>query len=96
VAAQLAGFFYDIAGTPFPHAVPALVRAVGDRRVLYGSDYCWTPFAGALAQVASVDEAEQPPGDTWRALTTRNAERLLPRLGCGGLIRNEPHEAGGA
>ncbi|MEV4141037.1 amidohydrolase family protein [Dactylosporangium sp. NPDC049742] len=67
---QLAGFWYDIAGTPFPHAAPALARAFGDDRVLYGSDYCWTPAAGALAQARTVDPA-------WRALTTRNANRLL-------------------
>jgi 6-methylsalicylate decarboxylase len=77
VTAQLGGFWYDIAGTPFPHAVPALVRAFGTERVLYGSDYCWTPVPGVLAQVASIDSAPQPEGTTWRALTTRNAGRLL-------------------
>ncbi|MGC5033605.1 amidohydrolase family protein [Micromonospora sp. DT229] len=70
---QLAHIWYDIAGTPFPNAAPALMRAFGDTRILYGSDYCWTPRAGALAQAASV-----PPA--WRTLTTRNAERLFPQL----------------
>jgi hypothetical protein len=46
-------------------------------RVLYGSDYCWTPAPGVAAQVASVDAAE---GIDWRALTSGNAARLLPRL----------------
>lgn len=73
VADQLAGIWYDIAGTPFPNAAPALVRAFGSQRVLYGSDYCWTPAAGVLAQVATVDKE-------WRVVTTRNAERLFPRL----------------
>ncbi len=77
VREQLGGFWYDIAGTPFPSAVPALVRAFGSERVLYGSDYCWTPAPAVRAQVASLDSAPQPDGDTWRALTTRNAERLL-------------------
>jgi len=81
VSEQLGRLWYDIAGTPFPHAAPALVRAFGSQRVLYGSDYCWTPCAGVLSQVASMDAASQPDGQTWRALTTRNAERLLPRLG---------------
>ncbi|MBV9820666.1 MAG: amidohydrolase family protein, partial [Actinobacteria bacterium] len=86
VSEQLSGLWYDIAGTPFPHAAPALVRAFGGDRVLYGSDYCWTPAAGVLSQVASVDAAPQPAGDSWRELTTRNAERLIPRLagGCCG------------
>lgn len=38
------------------------------------------PGRGAAAQIASVDAAEQPADDTWRALTTRNAVRLLPGL----------------
>jgi predicted TIM-barrel fold metal-dependent hydrolase len=80
VPEQLGGLWYDIAGTPFPHAAPALVRAFGTERVLYGSDYCWTPAAGVRSQVASVDAAPQPDAGSWRALTTRNAERLIPRL----------------
>jgi predicted TIM-barrel fold metal-dependent hydrolase len=82
VQEQLRGLWFDMAGTPFPHQVPALVQAFGSDRLLYGSDYCWTPAAGAVAQVASVDAAAQPDGTTWRRLTTRNAARLLPKV-CG-------------
>lgn len=77
---QVAGLWFDMAGTPFPNQIPALVRAFGSERLLYGSDYCWTPAAVTTAQLASVEAADQPAGDTWRALTTRNALRLLPRL----------------
>lgn len=80
VAEQLGVLWYDIAGTPFPNAVPALERAFGDHRILYGSDYCWTPAPAVLAQLASIDAAPQPDATTWRALTTHNAERLFPRL----------------
>ncbi|MCO5972800.1 amidohydrolase family protein [Actinoallomurus soli] len=80
VQEQLAGLWWDMAGTPFPRQIPALVDAFGSRRILYGSDYCWTPAAGTAAQVASIDGAEQPPGTTWRALTTRNSSRLFPAL----------------
>ncbi|MGW1915290.1 amidohydrolase family protein [Streptomyces sp. NPDC002076] len=69
-----------MAGTPFPHQVPALVRAFGSDRLLYGSDYCWTPAAGAAAQIASVDAAEQPADTTWRRITDKNAAKLLPGL----------------
>jgi predicted TIM-barrel fold metal-dependent hydrolase len=79
VAGQLSRLWYDVAGSPFPNQVPTLVRAFGADRVLYGSDYCFTPAPGAAAQAASLDAAEQPPSDTWRALTTRNAARLLPK-----------------
>ncbi|MGN5632116.1 amidohydrolase family protein [Streptomyces sp. AC154] len=75
---ELGHVWYDMAGTPFPRQVPALDAAFGTERLLYGSDYCWTPAEGALAQIASVDAAAQPSAtDTWRDLTTRNAHRLF-------------------
>ncbi|WP_326673820.1 amidohydrolase family protein [Streptomyces sp. NBC_01257] len=75
---ELGRVWYDMAGTPFPRQIPALDAAFGTQRLLYGSDYCWTPAEGALAQVASVDAAAQPSAtDTWRDLTTRNARRLF-------------------
>ena len=57
VQPQMRGLWFDMAGTPFPHQVPALVDAFGSDRVLYGSDSCWTPAAGVTAQVASIDAA---------------------------------------
>ncbi|TCK26847.1 amidohydrolase family protein [Pseudonocardia endophytica] len=82
VPEQLAGLWFDTAGTPFPHQVPTLQRTLGVDRLLYGSDFCWTPEPAVRAQVASVDAAP-PPGDgrTWRELTTDNARRLLTRTG---------------
>ncbi|WP_420309194.1 amidohydrolase family protein [Streptomyces sp. YS-B37] len=74
---QLSRLWFDIAGTPFPLQVPTLVDVVGSRRLLYGSDFCWTPPEAVVSQVASIDAAVQPEGDAWRALTTRNATRLL-------------------
>ena len=38
-------------------------------------------MAATGEQVRSVDEADQPPGETWRELTTRNAMELIPGLG---------------
>lgn len=40
---QLRGLYYDMAGTAFPRQVPALLKLVDPDRVLFGSDYCWTP-----------------------------------------------------
>ena len=65
---------------PFPHQVPALIAAFGSGQLLYGSDYCWTPAADTASQIASIDAAAQPDGDTWRALTSRNAGLLFPRM----------------
>jgi predicted TIM-barrel fold metal-dependent hydrolase len=77
---QVKELWFDIAGTPFPNQVPAAAAAFGSERLVYGSDYCWTPAPTAAAHVASLDAAPQPPGTTWRALTTANAKRLLPPL----------------
>jgi len=77
---QVRSLWFDMAGTPFPNQVPALVKAFGRERLLYGSDYCWTPAGGTAAQIASLDSADQPEDDTWRALTSRNAARLFPAL----------------
>ena len=57
--------------------VPVAVAAFGTQRLLYGNDYCWTPAHGVDAQLASIEQADQPADDSWRALTTRNANRLL-------------------
>ncbi|MFE7031601.1 amidohydrolase family protein [Streptomyces sp. NPDC057621] len=60
VIAHLRRLHYDLAGTPFPRQVPALLSLVDPDRLLYGSDYCWTPPAAAEAHVASVDAAPVP------------------------------------
>ncbi|MFI9169133.1 amidohydrolase family protein [Streptomyces lincolnensis] len=76
---QLQGLYYDMAGTAFPRQVPALLNLVDPDRVLFGSDYCWTPPPLADAHIAAIDAAESPvEGTTWRSLTTANAQRLFP------------------
>ncbi|MEV3907351.1 amidohydrolase family protein [Streptomyces canus] len=76
---QLRGLYYDMAGTAFPRQVPALLKLVDPDRVLFGSDYCWTPPPLADAHIAAIDTAESPvDGTTWRSLTAANAQRLFP------------------
>ncbi|MBD0419027.1 amidohydrolase [Streptomyces sp. TRM S81-3] len=78
---QLRRLHYDMAGPAFPRQIPALLSLVEPDRLLYGSDYCWTPAHGVDAHVAAVDAAPAPVADAdWRSLTTANARRLLPRL----------------
>jgi predicted TIM-barrel fold metal-dependent hydrolase len=48
---QLRRLWFDMAGSPFPNQIPALVKAFGDERLLYGSDYCRTLAAGVLQQI---------------------------------------------
>ena len=59
---QLERVWWDMAGTPFPRQIAALEAAFGTGRLLYGSDYCWTPAPVALAQIASIDAAAPPAG----------------------------------
>jgi 6-methylsalicylate decarboxylase len=77
---QIRRLWFDMAGSPFPNQIPALVKAFGDEQLLFGSDHCWAPAAFVVRHVASMDGAERPEGETWRTLTTRNAARLLPRI----------------
>lgn len=49
-------FFFDLAGVPFPDQIHGLLRTLGKtgvRRLLYGSDYCFTP-AKTVARLAGV------------------------------------------
>ncbi|MFD7476140.1 amidohydrolase family protein [Streptomyces sp. NPDC059837] len=76
---QLRGLYYDMAGTAFPRQVPALLKLVDPDRLLFGSDYCWTPAPLADAHISAIDAAESPvDGTTWRSLTTTNAQHLFP------------------
>jgi hypothetical protein len=83
VSAQRALSGIPLARYPFPRQVPALGGAFGSGRVLYGSDYCWTP--GLTGQVASIDTAsagesgDNSGGPDCRAVTLGNAGRLLRR-----------------
>lgn len=76
VRQEIRRLWFDLAGTPVPNQVPALLRVVDDSRLLYGSDYCWTPAPLVDRQVAALDEqwAERVP---WRELVAANAARFL-------------------
>ncbi|WP_212846647.1 amidohydrolase family protein [Actinoplanes ianthinogenes] len=69
---QLSEIWFDMAGTPFPRQIPAFEAAFGTSKLVYGSDYCWTPAPLALAQIRTID-------DSWRELTSKNARRLFDR-----------------
>ncbi|MFJ2755460.1 amidohydrolase family protein [Nocardioides sp. NPDC087217] len=56
----LARLWFDLAGTPMPLQTDALISQVGTGRLLYGSDYCWTPPHVVKSQVEALDS-------TWRA-----------------------------
>jgi predicted TIM-barrel fold metal-dependent hydrolase len=81
VIAQLGRLYYDVAGTPFPRQLAALLSLVGNQQILYGSDFPWTP--GPLAERHALAFGNQPVAGepvTWGAATTTNARKLLPQL----------------
>jgi 6-methylsalicylate decarboxylase len=73
-------FYFDMAGTPWPDQLPALLGIVGKDQVLYGSDY---PFTSAeyVKRLADVMENFMPrvfETEELRAMAYKNnAERLF-------------------
>jgi predicted TIM-barrel fold metal-dependent hydrolase len=80
VLGDLARLYYDLAGVPFPRALPALLNLVPASQVVYGSDYPFTPapmvaaLAEAIAGTGTLDAA------TRSGALRDNAAALLPRL----------------
>lgn len=70
--------WFDIAGTPAPTVGPTLAGVVGRDRLLFGTDYCWTPAAVVDAQLALL-EANWPAAELgeWREITSAAAARLF-------------------
>ena len=80
VLASLARLYYDLAGTPLPRALPALLSLVPASQLVYGSDYPFTPapMVAALAEPIAVTGVLD---DAARSAALRgNAAALLPRL----------------
>ncbi|KAJ5347544.1 Amidohydrolase 2 [Penicillium brevicompactum] len=48
-------FYFDLAGVPFPDQIHGLLRLVDSSRLLYGSDYPYTPAALAESLVQRLD-----------------------------------------
>jgi 6-methylsalicylate decarboxylase len=51
-------FFFDMAGFPFPDQIHGLLRMLGDggeKRLMYGSDYPFTPEKIVVKLVAAID-----------------------------------------
>jgi predicted TIM-barrel fold metal-dependent hydrolase len=81
VHSALRGLYYDLAGDPLPHALPALLRLAGHEQVLYGSDTPFNPAAGIAAGIYRLRSTDTLAEDERRAVLGANARRLIPRLG---------------
>jgi 6-methylsalicylate decarboxylase len=76
--AQVKALWFDAAGSPFPTQMEALLRHTTVERVVYGSDYCFTPSVGVLAQLSAIGSAgTSPSGKPWRDTLADNGRALL-------------------
>lgn len=55
-------FWFDLAGLPWPDMIHGLLRIVGPERLVYGSDYCWTPPGLVKRLIEKMDEGA---GEIW-------------------------------
>lgn len=77
---KLRGFYYDTAGFPVPRLLGALLQVADPTRIVYGSDWPFTPdplvvkLAGRLAETPLLDDAAR------RQIYRENALALFPRF----------------
>ena len=82
VLRDLGNLHFDLAGTPIPRQLNALLALTTLDHLHYGSDFPFTPdFVAAMAG-ERLDAAGDPPGSLTDALRA-NTERLFPRLAAG-------------
>ncbi|KAA6415664.1 MAG: hypothetical protein FRX48_00382 [Lasallia pustulata] len=72
-------FYFDLAGFPFPDQLFGLLRLVDYQRILYGSDFPYTPLDSAIKLAGTLDK-EIPKTfseEEMKAIYHGNAARLL-------------------
>ncbi|BCS23923.1 amidohydrolase family protein [Aspergillus puulaauensis] len=77
-------FYFDLAGFAFPDQVYGLLRYVDASRIVYGSDYPYTPASGVLSIANTINEnigEAFPRRKDRQAIFTGNAQRILARAG---------------
>ncbi|KAJ5403521.1 Amidohydrolase 2 [Penicillium cosmopolitanum] len=76
-------FFIDLAGVPFPDQIHGTLRLVDSSRLLYGSDYPYTPALLAASLAKRLDEGLGAIFDlqTSRRIVFQNAQDLISSKG---------------
>ena len=77
VLRDLGALHYDLAGTPIPRQLNALLELTTLDHLHYGSDFPFTPDFVAVMAAERLDSAGDPPGSLTEALRA-NTERLFP------------------
>jgi 6-methylsalicylate decarboxylase len=80
VLGALRRLHYDVAGFALPRALPALLSLVDTDRLLYGSDYPFTPDWAVHGLADALARTEVLSDDDRGLLSRGNAEALFPRL----------------
>ncbi|KUM64878.1 hypothetical protein ACN42_g2195 [Penicillium freii] len=72
-------FYFDLAGVPFPDQIHGLLRLVDSSRLLYGSDYPYTPALLAESLAKRVDDGLQSlfGSERTQQILLDNAQDLL-------------------
>ncbi|KAJ5170285.1 Amidohydrolase 2 [Penicillium coprophilum] len=72
-------FYFDLAGVPFPDQIHGLLRLVDSSRLVYGSDYSYTPAALAGSLAKKLDDGLQDllGVETTKQILVSNAQELL-------------------
>ena len=78
VLRDLGDLHFDLAGTPIPRQLNALLAITTLDHLHYGSDFPFTPDFVAAMATERLDSAGDPPGSLTDALRA-NTERLFPR-----------------
>lgn len=79
VLRDLGNLHFDLAGTPIPRQLNALLAITTLGHLHYGSDFPFTPDFVAEMASERLDAAGEPPGSLTKALRA-NTELLFPRL----------------
>jgi predicted TIM-barrel fold metal-dependent hydrolase len=83
VISALRRLYYDMAGTPLPRALPALLSLVDADQLLYGSDFPFTPTAMVEAVAVQLAETNVLNEKQRQQMVHGNALRLFPKLNAG-------------
>jgi predicted TIM-barrel fold metal-dependent hydrolase len=80
VSALLRRLYYDLAGYAVPKMLPALFAVADPGRILYGSDWPFTPEPVVAKLSGLIDSTPVLDGETRSRILRANAQALLPRL----------------
>ena len=76
----LRGLYYDLAGFPVPRLLPALLSIADPKRIMYGSDWPFTPDSVVSACSKALDETTLIDDALRSQIMAENALALFPRL----------------